>query len=147
MPPTNNRVQVYPDPLALKYLGAEPGCVGPVLNRAIEVFADLIARATRDNEKQFTRAEWGFIAEGFGDPAKSVTPISARQRLAINLRDSQNLRQAGDKWFDGDAVERVTQICKHIMAMDELHAQAIVWSIAWKQSHHTVEWWTLAARM
>lgn len=142
------RIQVYPDPGALRDLGADvPGEVAGVLNRAVEVFAELIARSTRDNEALFSRQEWSYLASVMHGHA--VTPgMDPHSQLVANVEDAHSLDNAGDEWFGaGEGSAKVVQLVEKIRTLDVIHAWAVIGAVGFSRgAKKTDEWWRLAFR-
>jgi hypothetical protein len=144
---------VYPEPEDVAVLGADvEGEAGPTLNAALGVFADLLARATRDNERLFGRPGWNLIAD-VCNGLWQLPRLDAQTQLCAELEDGQRLNGAGDKWFgagQGDAAVR--EMIGKVRALDAVHAWAVLWAARWFWGHHEKinaerdEWWTLAAR-
>ena len=140
--PRIDRIQVHPAPAALATLNATTkGQVGSTLNLALEVFADLLAQATKENAPFFSRKEWTRIAvactEPFTEPFKvSSTPIGARLRNCV-ARNGANP--------DADV-----RLATKLDDLDDLQAWAVVWSLRTYQTRGADlakdEWWTLKFR-
>ena len=145
------KIQVYPAPQVLTYLGATKGDYGPCLNLAIEAFGGLIARATVDNEQVFTRAEWNLIADA-NNGTLFLADMDANSQLWTNVADGHRLNALGDKWLGEGADEQVASVIRQLREMDSVHAWAVVWAVRvfWRHcqdiDHESHEWWTLRYR-
>lgn len=144
------RIQVFPHPSAQVALGAVPGEVGPIFGQAIEIFADLIHRATKENESLFSRDEWNFIADA-NNGSITESNFNPALHFLANCSDFQTLSRGGDRWLGDDADNRVKNICKKLHDLDLLHAWAVAWSVQffWRVqeiNHTTDEWWTIDFR-
>ncbi len=158
--PRIDRIMVYPDPAALRWLNATTkGHVGGTLNLAIEAFADLIAHATVTNTGTFSRAEWNCILASGTMPEWHHlfvgVNVPVAQQLGIKVKVAHDRDRVGDAWFKGPAKATDLSITLLVSKLDKLtdvQGWAVVWSLRayWGPPPHADplkdEWWTLAFR-
>lgn len=126
------------------------------VEQASRCWAEMMARCTADNEKDFTRADWNFMAEAHGGPKAAVwsprMPHLA-EALADRLLRAHGERELGDKWFGPEPEAAVHRLFLKVCRLDEPHAWAVVTTIEWFWDHYrqievrTDPWWTEPYRM
>lgn len=145
------------------------------VRQALECWANVIARASADNSKDFTASEWCLIADVCNGTLWEPTVDSPATLLAANVADGHRLDGAGYRWFCDDEDERagsverlemgqptkamrqadaaVKALVEKLAALDYAHAWAVVVAIQWFWSHaelgfdpRATPWWSLAFR-
>lgn len=151
------RIQVYPDRRALQLLGiTQTGQMATDLNFALGVGADVLARATADNETLFSRAKWNLLADANNGTWLDYGPLmDPRITLTTNLIDGHHLNRLGEKWLvdDVDVDATVNEMAATIQELSIAHGWAMLWTIRRFRSrcqeidHEHDDWWTLAYQM
>jgi len=165
------KITVYPDPRALAVLGAS----APALNQALECWANIVARASADNSKDFAAAEWCLLADVCNGTLWEPVVENPAALLAANVADGHQLEGAGYRWFGGEEGDRdaslarrdagqprqttraadaaVQALSEKLAALDYAHAWAVLVAVQWfwdHAEHHSDPrqdpWWTLAYR-
>ncbi len=131
-------LSVYPGPFAEQVLVKS----SQGFNLALQAFASLIARATRENESQFTPDEWDLLYGAFGmydwSDCAEADPVGIRVVMpGILLKPAWRSHPANTK-------DLQLRLCY----LDTLNAWALLWAVRFKQAMPTVnEWWKLEARV
>ena len=163
------RYSVYPAPKAVEFLGNS----APALNRAIECWAALVARAMADNAKtiwnygafepgDYVLKEWCVLAEAFKEMPFNPEFANPGELLATAVEDANRLDNIGANWFSTEREDRsyiemidecVAKLGKKLRGLDYAHSWAVTIAVEWYWEHHDEgvdikkdEWWTLAFR-
>ena len=93
-----NKFGIYPRARALAILcTGETRAVATTLNRALEIFADSVARAAREAEESLSKQEYCLFADIFNGSLVDST-INIKQLILAQVRDADELEGAGAKW-------------------------------------------------
>jgi hypothetical protein len=163
---SDKRYSVYPAPKAVEVLGNS----APALNRAIECWAALLARATADNAKKLWNdvhrngiKEWCVLADTLKEMLFTPEFANPGELLATAVEDVNRLENIGSTWLemeidDGyNAIEQGDQyialLVQKLRDLDYAHAWAVIVAVQWFWEHHDQgidvskdDWWTLAFR-
>jgi len=149
----NKKLTVYPSSGALARLGATTeGDVASTLNLAIEVYATLIAYATRDIARVLRPDDWRYLADVLNS-TMYMPDVDPRAQITGNVEDAHALEGRGNKWYSRDPNGRVAKLASKINEMDAIHAWAVIWAVRtfWLDPERydltNDEWWTIAARV
>ncbi len=161
------RYSVYPAPKAVEVLGNS----APALNRAIECWAALLARATADNAKKLLNydgdrngvKEWCVLADTLKEMLFAPEFANPGELLATAVEDANRLENIGSKWLvmeiddDYNVIEQADKytaiFVQKLRELDYAHAWAVIVAVQWLWEHHDQgidikkdNWWTLAFR-
>lgn len=155
---SDTRYSIYPAPKAVEVVGS----TSPALNRAVECWAALLARAIGDNSKIFSQSysaegpfsenplhEWGALADALKEVRLDPDFPHPGILLAAAVEDDYRLGDAGYKWFSTERGERmkddeyaryrdnaIAALVKKLRELDPVHAWAIYVAVQWFWEHH-----------
>ena len=156
---SDTRYSVYPAPKAIEVVGNS----APALNRAIECWAALLARAMADNAKKLWNAEsthltgkmedmyalkeWCVLADTLKEMRFDPEFANPGELLATAVEDASRLDNIAAKWFSMELPPEgyreieltdkcVAELAKKLRELVYPHAWAVILVVQWFWEHH-----------